>query len=52
MTMILDTANFIKMFQGKMNPTMAFMGGKLKIKGDLGKAMKLEGIMKKMQSKL
>ncbi|XP_030852307.1 hydroxysteroid dehydrogenase-like protein 2 [Strongylocentrotus purpuratus] len=51
-TMILDTANFIKMFQGKMNPTMAFMGGKLKIKGDLGKAMKLEGIMKKMQSKL
>ncbi|XP_041475185.1 hydroxysteroid dehydrogenase-like protein 2 [Lytechinus variegatus] len=51
-TMIMDTALFVKMFQGKMNPTMAFMGGKLKIKGDLGKAMKLEGIMKKMQSKL
>nr|XP_054764384.1 hydroxysteroid dehydrogenase-like protein 2 isoform X2 [Lytechinus pictus] len=51
-TMIMDTALFVKMFQGKTNPTMAFMGGKLKIKGDLGKAMKLEGIMKKMQSKL
>ncbi|XP_071500596.1 hydroxysteroid dehydrogenase-like protein 2 [Diadema antillarum] len=51
-TMIMDSASFIKMFQGKMNPTMAFMGGKLKIKGDLGKAMKLEQLMKKMQSKL
>ena len=51
-TMTLDTENFQKMFAGKLNPTQAFMSGKLKIQGNLPLAMKLEGLMKKMQAKL
>lgn len=51
-TMTLNKADFIKMFAGQMNPTSAFMTGKLKIKGDLGLAMKLEKLLKKMQPKL
>jgi len=50
--MTLDAADFIKMFAGKLNPTSAFMSGKLKIKGDLGLAMKLEKLLKKTQAKL
>ena len=51
--MILSAENFVKMFAGKLNPTQAFMSGKLKIKGNLGKAMKLEKVMKQMhKSKL
>ncbi len=30
---------------GKMNPQMAFMSGKLKIQGDMGMAMKLQQIL-------
>ncbi|ELU18275.1 hypothetical protein CAPTEDRAFT_166703 [Capitella teleta] len=50
--MILNAENFVKMFAGKLNPTTAFMSGKLKIKGDLGMAMKLEKIMKQTRSQL
>ncbi|XP_038066963.1 hydroxysteroid dehydrogenase-like protein 2 isoform X1 [Patiria miniata] len=52
-TMKMDSADFVKMFQGEIKPTAAFMSGKLKMEGDLMKAMKLETLMKKMpQSKL
>lgn len=51
-TMIMKADDFVKMFQGKVNPTSAFMTGKLKIKGDLAIAMKLEKLMKKVQAKL
>jgi putative sterol carrier protein len=51
-TMTLNRADFIKMFAGQMNPTSAFMTGRLKIKGDLGLAMKLEKLLKKLQPKL
>jgi len=51
-TMTLNKADFIKMFAGQMNPTSAFMTGRLKIKGDLGLAMKLEKLLKKLQPKL
>ncbi|KAI2659983.1 hydroxysteroid dehydrogenase 2 [Labeo rohita] len=50
--MTLDSADFIKMFGGKLKPTMAFMSGKLKIKGDMGLAIKLEKMMAMMKSKL
>ena len=36
---------------GKLKPTTAFMTGKLKLEGDMGKAMKLEKLMGKMQTK-
>lgn len=51
-TFTMETENFVKMFQGKLKPTAAFMTGKLKIKGDMGKAMKLEKLMGTMQAKL
>ncbi|XP_046439876.1 hydroxysteroid dehydrogenase-like protein 2 isoform X1 [Daphnia pulex] len=51
-TLIMDSQDFVKMFQGKLKATAAFMTGKLKIKGDMGKAMKLEKLMGSMQSKL
>ena len=51
-TMTLDSDDFVKLFMGQLNPTQAFMGGKLKIKGDMMMAMKLEKLMGQMKSKL
>uniref|UniRef100_A0A673HZF8 Hydroxysteroid dehydrogenase-like protein 2 n=1 Tax=Sinocyclocheilus rhinocerous TaxID=307959 RepID=A0A673HZF8_9TELE len=50
--MTLDSSDFIKMFEGKLKPTMAFMSGKLKIKGDMGLAMKLDKMMGMITPKL
>ena len=36
--------NFEKIVAGEQNPTTAYMTGKLKIKGDIGAAMKLQKI--------
>ena len=36
---------------GKLKPASAFMSGKMKLQGDMGKALKLEKIMGKMQSR-
>jgi putative sterol carrier protein len=33
---------FLKIIAGEQNPTSAYMTGKLKIKGDMGAAMKLQ----------
>jgi len=48
-TLTLSSENFVKMFSGQLNPTQAFMSGKLKIKGNMGKAMALEKLMKKLK---
>ncbi|KAK6046672.1 SCP-2 sterol transfer family protein [Cooperia oncophora] len=49
----LAAADFAPMFTGKITPTNAFMSKKLKIKGDMTKALKLEGVLKKLnKSKL
>ncbi|KAK6030238.1 oxidoreductase, short chain dehydrogenase/reductase family protein [Ostertagia ostertagi] len=49
----LAATDFAPMFTGKITPTNAFMSKKLKIKGDMTKALKLEGVLKKMnKSKL
>lgn len=50
--MSMNSEDFVKMFTGKLKPTMAFMSGKLKIKGNMGLAMKLEALMGRMNSKL
>jgi putative sterol carrier protein len=50
MTMNSDVFN--KMVNGSLKPTTAFMTGRLKIKGDMGLAMKLEKIMLSLKSKL
>jgi putative sterol carrier protein len=36
--------NFEKIVAGEQNPTTAYMTGKLKIKGDMGAAMKLQNL--------
>jgi len=48
-TFTVSTDNFGKMFSGKLKPTTAFMTGKLKISGNMGKAMALEKLMSKMK---
>ncbi|CAC5414625.1 Hydroxysteroid dehydrogenase-like protein 2 [Mytilus coruscus] len=50
--MTLDSADFSKMFKGELKAVAAFMSGKLKIKGDMALAMKLEKLMGQMNSKL
>jgi len=43
--------DFVDLMTGKINGQSAFMGGKLKIKGNMGMAMKL-GNLSQGQSKL
>ncbi|XP_063825126.1 hydroxysteroid dehydrogenase-like protein 2 isoform X2 [Ostrinia nubilalis] len=50
-TLTMDSKNFTEMFAGKLKPATAFMMGKLKISGDLQKAMKLEKMMKSLKAK-
>ncbi|XP_073201753.1 hydroxysteroid dehydrogenase-like protein 2 isoform X3 [Lepidochelys kempii] len=50
--MSMSSNDFVKMFSGKLKPTMAFMSGKLKIKGNMALAMKLEKMMTQFSSKL
>lgn len=40
-TMTADTDTFRAILDGSLNPTSAFMTGKLKIDGDMGAAMRL-----------
>ena len=41
-TISASEENFEKIVAGEQNPTTAYMTGKLKIKGDMGAAMKLQ----------
>jgi putative sterol carrier protein len=41
-TVIIAAADFVNLASGKLNPTAAFMSGKLKIKGDMAQAMRLQ----------
>nr|XP_023400818.1 hydroxysteroid dehydrogenase-like protein 2 isoform X2 [Loxodonta africana] len=50
--MSMSTEDFMKMFSGKLKPTMAFMSGKLKIKGNMALAIKLEKLMNQISSRL
>jgi len=50
-TLVMSDADFGKMFRGELNSMQAFMTGKLKIKGDMTQAMKLEKLMKTVQAK-
>ena len=44
-TVAATDQNFLDIVNGKLNPQMAFMSGKLKIQGDMGLAMKLQQIL-------
>ncbi len=41
-TLTASEESFMKIVNGEQNPTAAYMSGKLKIKGDMGAAMKLQ----------
>lgn len=43
-TLTMDAANFIALVTGKLNGQTAFLTGKLKIKGDMTLAMKLQSV--------
>ncbi|KAL6865969.1 hypothetical protein ACO1O0_002069 [Amphichorda felina] len=50
-TLSLSDADFASLVAGKANAQRLFMSGKLKIKGDVMKATKMEPIFKKAQGK-
>jgi putative sterol carrier protein len=44
LTLTMTTQDWLDMLAGKLNGQVAFMTGKLKIKGDMGLAMRLAGM--------
>ncbi|XP_061217216.1 hydroxysteroid dehydrogenase-like protein 2 [Neopsephotus bourkii] len=50
--MSMSSTDFVKMFTGKLKPTLAFMTGKLRIKGNMALAIKLEKMLTQLNSKL
>ena len=44
-TVDVSLDDFTSMMKGDLNPMTAFMSGKMKVKGDMGVAMKLPSIM-------
>ena len=45
-TVTADAGDFLNIATGKLDPTMAFMTGKIKVGGNMGYAMKLQTILK------
>ncbi len=45
-TISMKSEDFVDLATGKLDGTMAFMSGKLKIKGDMGLAMKLQSVLR------
>lgn len=50
-TLSLSDDDFGKLVAGKANAQRLFMSGKLKVKGDVMKATKMEPILKRAQTK-
>ncbi|MGI3167772.1 SCP2 sterol-binding domain-containing protein [Pseudooceanicola sp. C21-150M6] len=44
-TLTADKETFEEILSGEMNPTSAFMSGKLSVDGDMGKAMALGSVL-------
>lgn len=44
-TLTADADTFQEILEGELNPTAAFMGGKLSVDGDMGLAMKLGSVL-------
>ena len=46
-TIVISLENFQKMMRRELDPTMAFMTGKLKVKGDMSVALRLGPLLQK-----
>ncbi len=42
----MDLTNFNKLIDGKLDPVLAFTTGKLKVDGDVGKALEFSKLLK------
>ncbi|VAW34328.1 hypothetical protein MNBD_CHLOROFLEXI01-2962 [hydrothermal vent metagenome] len=45
-TISMEGSDYVDMMTGKLNPMMAFMGGKVKVSGDLDTVMKFQTMFK------
>ena len=45
-TISMEGSDYVDMMTGKLNPMMAFMGGKVKVSGDLNTVMKFQTMFK------
>lgn len=45
-TVSMDESTFIGLADGSVNPMMAFMSGKIKVKGDMSVATKMQSLFK------
>lgn len=43
----MEQAKFLKLIEGKLDPVLAYTTGKLKVEGDLGKALEFSKLVKK-----
>lgn len=50
-TLTMDSKDFFNMLSGQLKPANAFLGGKLKISGDMRKALKMEKLMSALKNK-
>ena len=46
-TIVVAKSDFDQITEGKLDPTMAFMQGKLKVNGDMSVAMKLQPLLQR-----
>ncbi|HEY1455222.1 MAG TPA: SCP2 sterol-binding domain-containing protein [Candidatus Dormibacteraeota bacterium] len=47
LTLLADSSDWVKIMTAQLDPTAAFMQGKLKIKGDMGLAIKMQSLFKR-----
>ena len=47
LTLLADANDWVKIMTGQMDATAAFMQGKLKIKGDMGLAIKMQSMFRR-----
>jgi putative sterol carrier protein len=47
LTLLADANDWVKIMMGQLDGTAAFMQGKLKIKGDMGLAIKMQSLFKR-----